>query len=169
MAEIALKWTSAAGNIQGRGWINSFTPFSRFPASAKSIVPDDVWTLGLQSTGLFTCFETDSSCIHVAWELGSDKLCHPHMPSTSSSGLDLYRQDVDNVWKWLGLVYPDNPGVNSKIISYGIKPGRAKYMLYLPLLNIIKSLSIGVESRAYFEFGPWDCRLKGRQLPYCYS
>jgi lysophospholipase L1-like esterase len=66
-----------------------------------------------------------------------------HMPATGVSGLDLYARDR-GAWQWVGAGRPETaPEVKVALVK-GLKPGRRRYLLYLPLYNGVTSLEVGV-------------------------
>jgi lysophospholipase L1-like esterase len=136
--------------VEGRGWSNTKRYFDRLPGKAEGVVRGPVWSLSRHSAGMCVRFRTDAGEIHARYELLSSGLALPHMPATGVSGLDLYAQDDQGRWRWLGVSRPTAKTVKAKLAS-GIRPGRRDYMAYLPLYNGVESLEIGVPADAAFE------------------
>ena len=136
--------------VEGRGWSETKRYFDRLPAKAEGVVRPPVWSLSRHSAGMAVQFRTDAAEIHARYELLSASLGMSHMPPTGVSGLDLYAQDDQGRWRWLGVSRPSAQTVKAKLAS-GIAPGRRAYMAYLPLYNGVESLEIGVPADAAFE------------------
>ncbi|MBT5304975.1 MAG: hypothetical protein HOL31_07835 [Candidatus Scalindua sp.] len=151
-----IKWINTEGKILARGWSDTHTPYSRFPSRSKNVLSVDVWELSQQSAGLFICFESNSTFFYAKWILNGETLGYPHMPATSASGLDFYGQDTDGQWKWVGIGIPHKRGLNEVCINYGLDSKPRKYVLYLPLLNVVNSLFIGVDEVADFKFAEFS-------------
>ena len=139
--------------LEGKGWVETDSPFARVPAKAKGRVRDWIWKLGHHTAGLVARFESDASAIWVRYELSPEALAKPGMPATGKSGLDFYAQDDTGRWRWLGVVQPTSHSVSKQVFD-GIDPGRRAYMMYLPLRNGVESLEIGVPAGTILEPAP---------------
>ena len=135
--------------VEGRGWTQTERYFDRFPAKAKGVVRDSVWSLSRHSSGMAVRFETDATEIWARYTLLSANLAMPHMPATGVSGLDLYGQDSQGKWRWLAVTRPGAAKVKARL-GTEIEPGRRAYMMYLPLYNGVESLEIGLAPKAAF-------------------
>ncbi len=136
--------------VEGRGWSETKRYFDRLPAKAEGVVRGPVWSLSRHSAGMCVRFATDATEVHARYELLSSSLGMPHMPPTGVSGVDLYAQDDQGTWRWLGVSRPSAQTVKAKLAT-GIPAGRRAYMAYLPLYNGVESLEIGVPAKAAFE------------------
>jgi hypothetical protein len=136
--------------VEGRGWSDTERYFDRFPRKAKGVVRDGVWSLSRHSAGMCCRFETDATRIWARYELSSKSLAMPHMPATGVSGVDLYAQDKQGRWGWLGITRPDSAKVTASLAE-GIDPGRRAYLVYLPLYNGVESLQIGLPPQSFFK------------------
>lgn len=134
--------------VEGKGWSETESFYDRLPAKAKGVVRSAVWGLSKQSAGMSVRFDTDAAAIAVRYAL-SGGLAMPHMPATGVSGVDLYAEDGGR-WRWLAVVKPGRASVEGTLVS-GLPAGMRKYLLYLPLYNGVKTLSIGVPHGAKFE------------------
>lgn len=130
-------------SIEGQGWSDTKSDYDRLPAKAEGKVRGAVWNLSRTSTGIVARFVTNATTISARWTLTSDRMAMPHMPATGVSGVDLYVQDDDGVWRWLACGRPAKQTNTVKLIS-GIPAGERAYMLYLPLYNGVSSVEIGV-------------------------
>ena len=137
--------------IEGRGWADTASPYDRFPARAKGIVPQHVWGLSRHSAGLCVRFQTDAPKIEVRWSLISDSLAMPHMPATGVSGVDLYARQPDRTWRYVQTGVPSAQDGNTTEALTGADAGLREYLLYLPLYNGAKRVEIGVPSGSRVE------------------
>lgn len=140
----------AQWGIEGKGWADTERVYDRFPARAKSMVPDSVWNLSRQAAGLCIRFRTDSPSIHLRMDLLSASLGMPHMPPTGVSGFDLYVHEGRGKWQWAHQAMPTAQHVEGPLIG-GLAPGLKEFVGYLPLYNGVEKLAIGVEAGAKFE------------------
>ena len=129
--------------VEGKVWDDTKSPFDRLPAKAEKAVRKPVWNLSRHSAGMCVRFESDSPVIHARWTLTSSSLAMAHMPATGVSGLDLYVQH-EGRWKWLATGRPT--GQTTQAVLTRVDKTKRKYMLYLPLYNGVKSLSVGIHT-----------------------
>lgn len=146
-----LNWYNVQGwGVEGKGWEETERPYDRLPPHARLTVPPEVWDLSRHSTGLSVRFQTNSSSIFARWVLCSSEFAMPHMPATSSSGVDLYAKDDSDTWRWVGTGYPESSRYVEVCVNYGLSPNMRAYMLYFPLFNGVESIEIGVDSGSLF-------------------
>jgi len=139
-----IHWSDGSSlTIEGRGFLDTDTPYDRLPTRAREVVRAPVWSLSRQSAGISVRFRTDADQIHVRYRLTSDRLALAHMPATGVSGVDLYAKQRDGSWHWAAGVKPNAREIES-VIAEGIRAESGEYRLYLPLYNGVESLSIGV-------------------------
>ncbi|MBM3500466.1 MAG: hypothetical protein FJX74_17550, partial [Armatimonadetes bacterium] len=142
-------WTDVRTlTVEGQGWTGTEAPFDRFPAKAKGVVPDAVWSLSRSSAGIAVRFLTDANSIAARWTLTSSGLAMTHMPATGMSGLDLYvrmppdqQKPPGQVWHWVGVGRPEKQS-NEAVLVGGIPPGEHEFILYLPLYNGAASVEL---------------------------
>ncbi len=135
--------------VEGKGWSQTKRFYDRLPAKAEGVVRGAVWNLSRHSAGMCVDFETDATTITAKWSLLSRNLSMPHMPATGVSGIDLYAQE-DGKWYWLAVGMPRGQTNQATLVS-GIKPGKRRYRIYLPLYNGTESLAIGINQAAQFK------------------
>ncbi len=140
-------------NIEGKGWTDTRGFYDRLPARAEKIVRDPVWNLSRDSAGICARFTSDTTAIHARWSLRKESLAMVHMPATGVSGVDLYVR-VGYTWRWLGIGHPATFPDNEVLLCTGLPEGTREYMLYLPLYNGVRSVSLGVPESASFEATP---------------
>ena len=140
-------------NIEGKGWTDTRGFYDRLPARAEKIVRDPVWNLSRDSAGICARFTSDATAIHARWSLRKESLAMVHMPATGVSGVDLYAR-VGYAWRWLGIGRPATFPDNEVLLCTGLPEGTREYMLYLPLYNGVRSVSLGVPESTSFEATP---------------
>jgi hypothetical protein len=150
--------------VEGMGWPDDATGWSRLPDHAKDKVREPVWNLSRHSSGIAIRFVTDSPDVRVQWVLTSDSLDMPHMPSTGVSGLDLYLR-TDTGWRWVNALRATARSNTSDIVK-NLPSVSREYMLFLPLYNGIESIRIGVLPGHDLEAAP--ARPDDRRLPIVY-
>ena len=107
-------WTDASVlGIEGKGWEETEDLYDRLPASAKGLVPNSVWYLSKQSSGLRVRFKSTSQRIALRWGLTSNRLSMPHMPVTGVSGIDLYQKNKKGRWVFVRNARPNR--LNSSV------------------------------------------------------
>lgn len=146
-----IKWRDAVSlEVEGRGWSQTAGPFDRLPDSARSKINAPAWELSKNTAGICIRFITDAVVVSVKWSVTSANLEMPHMPATGVSGTDLYMKNAKGAWKFVGNGRPGGVDNNA---AFGLPEGDKvlhECLLYLPLYNGIRALSIGV---------PSNCRL----------
>jgi len=142
-----LKWYDAKElTIEGKGFGDTNDFYDRLPKRAEGVVPDPVWNLSRDSAGLCVRFKSNARAIHARWTLKKESLAMSHMPATGVSGLDLYVR-IDDVWRWLAVGRPAEVD-NEVELCAGLPEGDREYMVYLPLYNGVKAVSVGVPEGA---------------------
>lgn len=122
--------------------------FTRLPADLQGVVRKAVWDLGQNSAGLAIRFRTNSKCIGAEWR-PLNNFGMSHMTPTGVRGLDLYAL-VDGEWLFVGAGQPN--GKKSRNVFIRKMDGQMReYIMYLPLYDGVKNLSIGIDSTAVIE------------------
>jgi len=148
--------------LEGRGWMETKTPYDRLPAAAEGKVPPAVWNLSLNSAGMCVRFVTDATAIQAHWVLRSKTLAMNHMPATGVSGLDLYVRTPDKGWRWVAVGRPESTD-NTAALTSGLPAGEREFMLYLPLYNGVASVKLGIAKEA--KLGKAPARAAERSRP----
>ena len=146
--------------IRGRGFSNTPIPYNRLPSDAKGVVRDQVWSLGLMSTGLFVEFDSNATGFYLNYSLSSPAESLWHMPLTGTSGCDLFTYDVNvSTWRFVATVAPLTNGFISSsgwlIEDIGPVESR-KYRLYFPMRATIVNASIGIPSSSFIRRSSTD-------------
>lgn len=138
--------------VEGRAWTNLLRErwFDRLPAVAQGKVTDRVWELSRASTGMLVRFKTDATAVWVDFSLRKNDLGGANMNGTGASGFDLYARDEAGQWRFVNARWPKAQTGRQELASKLAAKVR-EYALYLPLLNGVERLSVGVPSRANFE------------------
>ena len=119
--------------------------YTRLPESAKDIVRNPVWGLAQNSAGIAAHFTSNSTEIHIKWEVLNDfHMCH--MAGTGIRGLDLYVKENDN-WFHLGTGKPYKKENERRLIK-NLNGEEKEFMLYCPLYDGLVSLEIGIDPEA---------------------
>lgn len=145
--------------IQNQGFVKEIGhSYVRLPDRAREKVPQAVWNLSRNSSGLAIHFYSDASHIEVRYSV-EQRRSMDHMPATGVSGVDLYAINSDGVMTHLSGQYSFRDTITYTYDA--IKSDRNhkmgyEYRLYLPMYNTVKWLEIGVPHGASFKFVP--CR-----------
>jgi hypothetical protein len=123
-------------------------PFSRLPVNAEELVRKPVWDLSRNSAGVAAHFISDATEIHIQWEV-LNNFHMVHMAGTGIRGLDLYVKH-DKSWFHLGTGKPYQKENTRRLIK-NLSAEPREYMLYCPLYDGLKSLSIGLNPEATIE------------------
>ena len=140
-----LKWTDARKlGVLGQGWTDTDRPYDRFPKRMQPQISEALWDRSRHASGLRLHFVTDSPVLAADWTLPGETLVADRMPPVGGSGLDLYVRR-DGAWRWASVASSDSPPCRSRsFLLQEMTPGQHEYILYLPLLNAVSSLSLGI-------------------------
>jgi len=138
--------------LEGQAWKDLAAPYDRFPARMEGVVRGPVWSLSQRSAGMAVRFVTDSRGISVRWKLLRKDREMNHMPATGVSGVDLYARD-GNTWRWVAIGIPEMEENVARLVLQAPE-GAHEYLLYLPLYNGVRALSIGVDEGATLAKAP---------------
>ena len=114
--------------------------FARMDVSVAEKVSETLGILAERSSGGRIAFASDSSLLEIT--VAYEDFCNmPHMPLTGSSGFSLFAQEEDG-WRFVKSFVPqpwENKGFTAQTTLSG---KRTNYLLYFPLYNEVKALSI---------------------------
>ncbi len=143
-----LDWYDAKElTIEGKGFADTSDFYDRLPQRAQGAVPEPVWNLSRDSAGLCARFKSAAQALRARWTLRKENLAMDHMAATGVSGLDLYVR-VDQTWRWLAVGRPTQYPDNEVQLCADLPAGEREYMLYLPLYNGVRAVSVGVPAGA---------------------
>lgn len=153
--------------IEGRAFDDVEHYYDRLPSNVTEKVNEGVRRMKHHTSGMQFRFVTDSKRIEFHWlPYDLNALEMHHMPASSVSGIDIYRQRPDGVWRYVktGTL----KGRDLKSCAIGLKcvvdwvPG-TPCLVNLPLYNGIRNFSIGIDSSA--EVKPLPPRKSGVSNP----
>lgn len=138
--------------VEGRAWANLQRQdwFDRLPAVAEGKVTERVWELSHASAGMLVRFKTDATAVWVDFALRKNDLGGANMNGTGASGFDLYARDEAGRWRFVNARWPKAQTGRQELASKLAAKIR-EYALYLPLLNGVERLSVGVPPGSAFE------------------
>lgn len=64
--------------------------FGRFPAHAEKLLPELVWNMRRNTSGMYVEFITDSPNVTIRWEMADEQIGEPNFNACAFSGIDLY-------------------------------------------------------------------------------
>lgn len=132
----------------------------RLPFAAKGVVRDTIFGASEDTAGLAVRFRSDARSLLINASLLSAGEEMAHMPATGESGFDLYCFDEQSkTFRWLALWSPAGHAHPWPTAASGTLTGAAplpplpngherEFILYLPLYNGVKYVSIGVDDSA---------------------
>lgn len=147
----------AGAEVHGQGWTELNKTYVRLPDKAHGVVRDPVWDLSRNSAGLSIVFRSNAPEITVQYKV-SGALNMFHMPSTGTSGIDLYATDGNGELRWCAPVFTARFSQEQiefdyrNLTYYG--GDSYEYHLYLPPYNTVEWIRIGVPESAALEFYP---------------
>lgn len=142
----SLLWHDARQlTIEGVGFDDTPTSFSRLPTRAQADVTSTVWYLAAESAGVCLRFETDATTIGAVWQTDNVEGMN-HMARSGSNGLDLYRRK-GNAWEYCGTGRPQTTRTLATILRDG-SGAMTEYLLYLPLYSRTVELKLGFPENA---------------------
>ncbi len=140
--------------VDGQFWSNEMhDSLYRLPPRAEALVRKPLWNLSKHSAGLSIRFVSNAPQIMVRYKV-SGNIASSHMPATGVSGVDLYAIDSDGNWHFCPgkFTLKDTITFNFEKLKPNDqyhKLGR-EYRLYLPLVNTVRDLEIGVTTGSDF-------------------
>ena len=153
--------------VLGKGFEDCIRPndtvsdafYTRLPADIQNTLRKAVWDLGQNSAGLAIRFRSNSKCIGAEWQ-PLNNFGMAHMAATGVKGLDLYALE-NGQWQFAGTAQPN--GKNSRNVFIRKMDGQMReYIMYLPLYDGVKNISIGIDSSAVIELPQVDDLLPAR-------
>jgi lysophospholipase L1-like esterase len=152
LAGSPLAWYDArALLLEGIGYADADTSFSRLPARARDRVTTAVWELSHNCAGIVVRFVTDSPTLSAMWDGHRDGFMN-HMAPTGSAGLDLYMREGGK-WVYKATGRPTDK-FTSGVVSRSLPEKPTEYMLYLPLYHRVTDLRLGIATTATLAAAP---------------
>ena len=154
-----LKWIDGEYlPLEGKAFADVDHFYDRLPRNVTTNVNGGVRSMKHHTTGMMFRFRTSSPTVSVEWVPYSRGLSMDHMPATGVSGIDIYTQGDDGVWRYVktGRITGGKGGdwPTGRVDRVWIKPG-SPITVNLPLYNGIKSFKLGIATNATVEaLGP---------------
>ena len=146
--------------IEGRAFDNVDHYYDRLPSNVTAKVNGGVRAMRHHTAGMQFRFTTDSKKLHFKWVPYKAGLSMDHMPSTGVSGIDVYRQTPDGIWRYVKTGRISNAKGGSLTIDW--TPG-TPCLVNLPLYNGIREFTLGIEQDA--SVSPLPPRASGIDKP----
>ena len=161
MANAQTKWMNPTDAnepyICGRAWNKEMgKSYNRLPQRFKTTVPGRVWGNSTMTAGLTVRFVTTSPNISVKYVCTSRSYGTFNLSGMVHSGVDLYGKAADGKMHWIGnhmrwSMKGDTITISFPKLSVPANR-RTEYTLYLPNYNGVKWLTVGVDSKSFFQF-----------------
>lgn len=119
------------------------TAYPAFPLAVKRLLTN--------AAGLAISFKTNSTRISAKWCVKNARPAS-NMTQIAKNGLDLYIKR-NGSWEYAGVGRPDSV-CNEFVMVKSMEPGEKECLVYLPLYEELKSLSIGIDSGFQIKASP---------------
>lgn len=147
--------------LEGKGWTDTASHWSRLPLRFKDKVTPEVWNLSRWSAGLALRFRSTGPIVRIRWRCVDPRVAWPHIPATCVSGIDVYSQrDPTRGWRYEKCQKVWDAHTNEMTIAVGRD---VPLMVYLPTYNGIDRLEIGISPGERIE--PLGRRPSGSRKP----
>ena len=134
--------------VFGRGWDQTEPEFGRLPAHAEKTLPEKVWKMRRNSSGMYAEFMTDSPNVTIRWEVEDDFRGEPNFNICAESGIDLYVL-VGKKWRF-AVALTASGNVNEVPALVQLTGKKRLVRLYFPFRNCLRSMEVGTDSGASF-------------------
>lgn len=158
-------WVWAAGDglnyvdaqqltLVGKAMPTPANPYHRVDTAKYRDMPGPVKKLYTHPTGLAVCFQTNSTTVAARWETRGKSVAN-HMTPVAHRGLDLYMYSDGDGWIPVGVGRPAIGQTCSECrMAQNLQPVEHRFLLYLPILEELLSLEVGIDSTATIEAIP---------------
>lgn len=130
----------------GKAWNSTPEYYHRVDTVAYNHLPPQVKRLLTHSSGLAISFRTNSTAIAATW-CTKVNAHYNNMTAIAYEGLDIYIKR-NNKWVYAGVGRPDTDTCNQFTLVNNMDTTMKECLVYLPIYDETKSLSIGVKSGA---------------------
>lgn len=134
------RWLYANGMLEGRAFDDTARFYDRLPASAEGQVGHRAWSKSRMTAGYCARFIADAPEITIEWTLSDKPEGLRHMPSTGTSGFDVYVLDRARGWRWASNHRADSRQATAVFII----PPKRPAAIYFPLYNGVDTFRLGV-------------------------
>lgn len=142
-------WTEASSlTLEGKAFADTVNPYDRLPRWAEGKVPDRVWELGRQSSGVSVRFVTDATNVSIRCDIRAHKLVSGFSTGAGHVGVDVYGKVADGSYRYVCNINDKarpatGTGAYQTRGSFRWQPGR-EALVYFPMRSEVTSLRIGV-------------------------
>ena len=138
--------------VFARGWDNTEPEFGRLPIHGEKLLPEKVWMMRRNSSGMYAEFITDSPNVTIRWEVEEDVCGEPNFNNCAESGVDLYIL-VGKKWRF-AVTLTASAKVNEVPALVQLTKKKRQVRLYFPFRNSLRSMEIGIDAGTSFD---WIC------------
>lgn len=140
-----------AFSLRGIFYDSDAACFARVPTPIAEKVNEGVAALSKHTAGGRLCFKTDSKVLQITVSY-QELLMMPHMPLTGSSGFTLFEKTADGEQQFVRNLMPIPTNQQGFIAETTLLGGEMReYILYFPLYNDVKELSLSLDKNACVE------------------
>ncbi|MCQ2391574.1 MAG: alpha/beta fold hydrolase [Kiritimatiellae bacterium] len=135
--------------LEGKAFGDVADYYDRLPANVTTNVNAGVRSMKHHSAGMCFRFRTDSRRLKFKWTPYDKNWWYmDHMPASGMSGIDVYRRNAAEGWRYVktGRIHSPEGGV----LEIDWRPGD-ECQVNLPLYNGIRAFSLGIDSAAKVE------------------
>ena len=136
--------------VFGRGWDKTEPEFGRLPSHAEKILPEKVWKMRRNSSGMYAEFVTDSPNVTLRWEVEDDVTGEPNFNICAESGIDLYVL-VGKKWRF-ALTLTASAKCSEVPALVQLSKKKRQVRLYFPFRNCLRNIEVMVDDGAFFEW-----------------
>ena len=151
---VKLRWIDFRKiGLEGQAWQRKKheSPYDRFPAAFRPLLPEQVWNNSRSSTGMCITFITDSPSIHIRRKFETTQYEERNFNNCSFSGFDLYAEEKPGKFRWVATTnHKFGDAVEYPLTMEPIR-GKHTFRLYLPSRNRLLQAELGIEAGSLFE------------------
>lgn len=136
--------------VFARGWDKTEPDFGRLPAHGEKSLPEKVWKMRRNSSGMYAEIVTDSPNVTIRWAVEDDVRGEPNFNNCAESGVDLYVL-VGKKWRF-AVTLTASANENEVPALVQLTKKKRKVRLYFPFRNCLRSMEIGIDAGAFFEW-----------------
>ena len=133
--------------LEGKPFDDVDAYYHRLPSAVSQNVSPGVHNLRRCSAGMQFRFTTDSSHLTFVWRNDNVERISPTMSPAGHSGLDVYRQEADGIWRHVKTLCLEGDLRKGGAEKISWKPG-TPCLVNLPLYNGIATFRLGVDRGA---------------------
>ena len=147
--------------VFGRGWKDTEPEFGRLPAKAEKLVPEKVWNMRRNSSGMYVEFCTNSCSLAVRWELADEVFGEMNFNVCAFSGVDLL---CFSNGKWRFTAAPNAVSQQNEVELWTeLEKKERLFRLYFPFRNCVKNIAVRVDKECFFK---WEKPVDQPQIIY---